>query len=94
LTAGSVVAVGTPIIVTVSLGVATAPTMVTVPNVTGLYLWNAVKALVNAGLIVEPWVYAASNTVAEEYVVSQSLAAGLSVLAWSPINLIVSSGVP
>ena len=94
LTAGSVVPTGTNISLTISLGVATSPATTTVPNVTGLYLWDAVRILTAAQIIVEPWIYAASLTVTEEYVISQTLTAGQTVLTWSPIVIYVSSGVP
>jgi eukaryotic-like serine/threonine-protein kinase len=93
LTAGSVVPTGTIISLAVSLGVAPVTPTTTVPNVTGLYLWDVVRILTAAQIIVEPWIYAASNSVTEEYVISQTLTAGQTVLAWSPIVITVSSGV-
>lgn len=92
LTAGSVVPYGTNIALTVSMGAAPITPTTVVPNVTGLYLWDAVRILTQAQLIVEPWIYGASNTVAQEYVISQDVSAGTTVLAWSPVTLQVSSG--
>ena len=63
-----------------------------VPNVVGMYLWDAVRLLTQDQLIVEPWLYAESATVQQEYVISQSLTAGQTVLTWSPITLTVSDG--
>jgi beta-lactam-binding protein with PASTA domain len=94
LAAFTTVPTGTVIVLTVSLGPATSVATVTVPNVTGLYVWNAIKTLVNLGLIVEPIIYAASVPVSAETVISQSLTAGTVVLQWSPIQLIVSNGLP
>lgn len=92
LAAGTIVPRGTLIALTVSLGAAPVAATTTVPNVTGLYLWDAVRLLTQAQLIVEPWLYAESATVAQEYVISQSVASGTTVPTWAPITLIVSSG--
>ena len=92
LSAGSVVPTGTVISLTISLGAAPVAPTTTVPNVVGLYLWDAVRVLTQAQLIIEPWVYGANNTVAQEYVTSQSLTAGQSVPSWAPIYIFVSNG--
>jgi serine/threonine-protein kinase len=92
LTAGTTVATGTLIVVTVSVGPTPVASTTVVPNVTGLYLWDAVRILTQAQLIIEPWLYAKSSTVAAEYIISQSVVAGTTVPTWAPITLTVSDG--
>jgi beta-lactam-binding protein with PASTA domain len=92
LVAGTVVPTGTLILLIVSLGAAPVTPTTVVPNVVGLYLWDAVRILTQDQLIVEPWVYAESASVAQEYVISQSVNAGTTVNAWAPVSLIVSDG--
>ena len=76
----------------VSVGPTPVAATTVVPNVVGLYLWDAVRILTQAQLIIEPWLYAKSLTVAQEYVISQSVTAGTTVATWAPITLTVSDG--
>ena len=92
LTAGSTQAQGATITLTVSLGAATVPATTTVPNVVGLSRATALTTLNAAQLIPSPLVYSASNTVALETVISQSLTAGTVVAAWTNFTLTISSG--
>ncbi len=92
LTAGSTQAQGATITLTVSLGAAIVAATTTVPNVVGLSRATALTTLNAAQLIPSPLVYSASNTVALETVISQSLTAGTVVAAWTNFTLTISSG--
>ena len=76
----------------VALVLSTGPCQVVVPNVTGLNLVQALNALTGAELV--------SGTVAEEFnetvplgqVISQSPAAGVTVVAGSAVDIVLSKG--
>lgn len=58
-----------------------------------VWMWDAIFALVNAGLIVKPSVIYQSNPlVPPGYVISQSPPAGTVVNPWTPVQLVVSWG--
>ena len=92
--AGSVVPLGTVVSYVVSLGVASTTVYTTTPTMTNQTLAIATAAAVQANLIVLPPVYQASSTVPAGTIISQSPAAGTTQDLWTPVSLIVSSGVP
>ena len=92
LTAGSTQAQGATITLTVSLGAAVVAATTTVPNVVGVTRATALTTLNAAQLIPNVILYAGSNTVALETVISQSLTAGSVVATWTNLTLTISSG--
>jgi serine/threonine-protein kinase len=92
VSSGTVVLAGTTVDYVVGLGPQVIPATSTIPNVVGLTLDAARSAVVNANLIVNSPVYAASATVYAGLVISQSPAAGTVVSNWATVSLIVSSG--
>jgi beta-lactam-binding protein with PASTA domain len=87
-TAGTSVANGSPVSLTVSSG----PAMVSVPNVVGDTQAAAATAITGAGLTLGTVTMASSAAVAAGDVISQMPAAGTSVASGSGVNLTVSSG--
>ena len=86
--AGTNVAPGSAVALTVSLG----PALVAVPNVVNQTQANATAALTTAGLTTGAVTSASSATVAAGSVISQNPAAGASVALGSAVALVVSSG--
>jgi beta-lactam-binding protein with PASTA domain len=92
-TAGSNVAPGTVMTITVSLGPA-APANVTVPNVVGMTQTAASSAITTAGLTVGGITTQSSATVPAGSVISQNPTGGSSAAPGSAVALVVSSGAP
>jgi beta-lactam-binding protein with PASTA domain len=93
--AGTVLPLSGQVTLTISAGPAPVIATATVPNVVGLYVWDALRVINAAQLIANPFFeYAESVSIPAEYVISQSLAAGSIVVLWSSVTLVVSSGVP
>jgi beta-lactam-binding protein with PASTA domain len=65
-------------------------TQALVPNVVGKFYSDAQLALGNARLLIAPPVWVLSNTVAPQYVISQSIAAGSLVAEQSQVTIVVS----
>lgn len=86
---GSMVDVGSPVDLVVSLG----PEPATVPNVVGLAQSSAESAIVSANLAVGIVTEAFSDTVPEGHVISQGLTPGASVPQGSGLDLTVSLGI-
>jgi RHS repeat-associated protein len=86
--AGTSVAAGSAVSIVVSLG----PAMVSVPNVVGSEESVAKSAITTSGLTVGTISSTNSVTVQFGNVISQNPAAGTSVTAGSPVNLVVSLG--
>ncbi len=76
----------------VALVLSQGPQPVTVPDVAGLTRDAATAAITAAGLVVGQVTEAASDTVPDDSVISQSPAAGTSAAPSSPVDLVVSSG--
>jgi hypothetical protein len=91
--AGTSVATGSSMTLTVSLGPA-APATVIVPSVVNLTQAAASTALTGAGLTTGAVTTATSATVASGSVISQLPVAGASALIGSQVALVVSSGPP
>ena len=84
--AGNVVAFGTTINVTVSLGVIPFP---------GVTLWQALALLANAGFVPYPVIaYVYSSSVPDNYVVAQYPPAGAMITSSQGVQLTVSMGPP
>jgi serine/threonine-protein kinase len=77
---------------TVTLTVARAPNLVTVPNVVGMSEADAKAAIEAAGLSIGTTTPQASSTVAAGDVISQDPAADTDVDKATPVDLVVSSG--
>jgi hypothetical protein len=75
---------------TISNGPCVTPVPVTVPNVVGLFYYDAQLAILDAGLRIAQPSWALSKTVLPQYVISQSLVAGSSVAAQSLMTIVVS----
>lgn len=86
--AGTSVYIGSLVDLTVSLGKA-----VTVPNVAGMTQTEAETAILAADLALGQITQQCSDTVPAGYVISQSPAAGLIVLAGSSVDMMVSLGM-
>ncbi len=78
----------------VDLVVSTGPASVTVPSLTGMTEANARATLATAGLVAGTVTQAPSDLVAAGLVLRQVPAAGASVTAGSPVDLVVSLGPP
>ena len=76
----------------VNLVISSGPAPVTVPNVVGSMQAAAITAITGAGLAPGTVTNQSSSSVANGVVISESPAAGTSVAAGSPVNLVVSSG--
>ena len=85
---GTVVTAGTAVDLTVSKG----PEKVAVPDVEGQTLADAETALTNAKLVSGTISEVFSDSVADGKVISQSVAAGTSVVIQSAVDLLVSKG--
>ena len=86
--AGSQVAPGTPVSISVSLG----PCPVIVPNVVN-FMQSAAEIQIQAvGLVVGTVTTACSDTISAGAVISQNPAAGSSVLSGTAVDLVVSTG--
>src|SRR5436853_135980 len=72
----------------------TPPPTVPVPKVVGQTQAAATSAITSAGLTVGTVTQQSSTTVASGHVISESPAAGTSVVSGSAVNLVVSSGAP
>jgi beta-lactam-binding protein with PASTA domain len=86
--AGTSVASGSPVNMTISSG----PCQATVPNVVGMTESAAGSSITSAGLVVGTKTSQCSATVAVGKVISQSPSAGTSVASGSAVNLTISSG--
>jgi beta-lactam-binding protein with PASTA domain len=86
--AGTSVYIGTLVDLIVSLGKA-----VTIPDVAGMSQLDAESTILAAELVVGQVTQECSETVPAGNVISQSPAAGLTVLAGSSVNMIVSMGI-
>jgi len=75
---------------TVSQGTAPPVTQALVPNVVGKFYSDAQLALGQARLLIAPPVFVLSATVKPQYVISQSMAAGLLVAEQSQVIITVS----
>jgi beta-lactam-binding protein with PASTA domain len=78
--------------VTASYGPSVYNPYVTVPNIVGLTSFNASQALWAMNCTAASPTYSYSNTVANGLVISQSIAAGTSVLFGTYVNFVVSIG--
>ena len=78
----------------ISLEIKEAEVTVSVPDVAGLTQSAAAGAITNVGLMVGNITQQPSITVAAGIVISQDPSAGMSVIAGSAINLLVSTGPP
>jgi hypothetical protein len=76
----------------VSFGPGASIQSLTVPSVVGLESYQAEQQCVAAGMDINPRAYAYSATVPADYVIAQSVAAGISVYAGTPISMTVSIG--
>lgn len=76
----------------VSFGPGAVEQTLTVPSVVGMEAYQAEQACVAVGMDINPRAYAYSSTVAADYVIAQSVAAGISVYAGTPISMTVSIG--
>ena len=74
----------------ISNGPAPAPKIVTVPNVVGLFYYDAQLALLNAGFLIAQPAFALSATVLPQYVISQSIAAGTQFTQQTQVTIVVS----
>lgn len=81
---------GSYVPLTVSLGPAPIPTLVTVPNVVGKFYYDAQLAILQAGLFIAPPTWVLSTTVNPQYVISQSLTAGIQVTPQTLLSIVVS----
>ena len=88
--AGAMVASGSAVSLTVSIGSPSVPAIV--PNVMGLTQSSATTAITVAGVVVGNVTTTSSSTVASGSVISQSPPAASSVPPGTIVNLIVSSG--
>jgi len=86
--AGTSVYIGTLVDLIVSLGKA-----VTIPDIAGMSQLDAESTILAAELVVGQVTQQCSETVPAGNVISQSPAAGLTVLAGSSVNMIVSMGI-
>jgi beta-lactam-binding protein with PASTA domain len=77
----------------ISLGPAPAPKVLTVPNVVGMFYYDAQLALLDAGFLIGQPLWALSGTVLPQYVISQSLPAGRQVTTQTQV-LITVAGFP
>lgn len=78
---------------TISNGPCVGSTPLTVPNVVGLFYYDAQLAILDAGFLIGPPIWALSGTVLPQYVISQSIPAGTLVSNQTQI-LITVSGFP
>jgi beta-lactam-binding protein with PASTA domain len=78
---------------TISNGPCVGSTTLTVPNVVGMFYYDAQLALLDAGFLIDQPLWALSTTVKPQYVISQSLAPGTQVTTQTQI-LITVSGFP
>lgn len=78
---------------TVSQGPAPPTLTATVPNVVGMFYYDAQLALGTARLLIAPPVFVVSSTVLKQYVISQSIAGG-SVVPENTQVVITVSGFP
>ena len=74
----------------ISQGPAPAPKIITVPNVVGLFYYDAQLALLNAGFLIAQPAFALSATVLPQYVISQSIAAGTQFTQQTQVTIVVS----
>jgi hypothetical protein len=81
---------GSYINLVVSNGPIPAGTIVTVPNVVGLYYYDAQLALLSVGLYIAQPVFVLSSTVLPTYVISQSIAPGTQINAYTQVTITVS----
>jgi hypothetical protein len=89
---GTVVAEWTVVNFVVSFGPGASQQQVTVPNVVGLEARQAESACWAVGMDVGQRSYAYSSTVSSDYVIAQSVAAGIQVYTGTPISMTVSIG--
>jgi hypothetical protein len=74
----------------ISLGPPPPPTVITVPNVVGLFYYDAQLALLDAGLLIGQPIWALSSTVLPQYVISQSVAPGTQFTQQTQVLITVS----
>jgi beta-lactam-binding protein with PASTA domain len=74
----------------VSQGPAPPPVVITVPNVVGLFYYQAQLALLQAGFLIAYPTFALSNTVLPQYVISQSIAPGTQFTQQTQVTIVVS----
>jgi beta-lactam-binding protein with PASTA domain len=74
----------------ISSGPPVPPRVVTVPNVVGMYYYDAQLAILNASLLTAPPVWVLAPTVLPGYVTSQSIAAGNPVTLQALMSITVS----
>lgn len=84
---GTVVPLGTTVTIFVSTG-----STVTVPDISGMSLQEARKALVSVGLVCGEITYEKNDMVEKDFVISQSKAADSKVEQGTMVNMVVSSG--
>jgi beta-lactam-binding protein with PASTA domain len=75
---------------TVSEGPAPLPVTRTVPNVVGLFYYQAQLSLLQAGFLIAYPTFALSSTVLPQYVISQSIAAGSQFTQQTQVTIVVS----
>jgi beta-lactam-binding protein with PASTA domain len=74
----------------ISNGPAPAPKPVTVPNVVGLFYYDAQLALLHAGFLIAQPQFVLSSTVLPQYVISQSIPAGTVFTQQTQVTIVVS----
>lgn len=89
---GTVVPLWTVVNFVVSFGPGATVQTLSVPNVVGLEAYQAEQQCTALGMDINPRAYAYSATVARDYVIAQSVAAGLVVNTSTPISMTVSIG--
>lgn len=92
--AGTPISSGQSVQLTVSLGQPNAVVTATVPNVAGMLVLDAERALVAANCGVSQVIWEISASVAVATVISQTPAPGGPVGEWTQVSLTVSSGPP
>jgi beta-lactam-binding protein with PASTA domain len=75
---------------TISMGPAPTPVIITVPNVVGKFYYDAQLALLDAGFLIAQPTFALSSTVLPQYVLSQSIAAGTQFTKQTQVTIVVS----